>query len=466
MERPNIILITADDMNYDAVGAFGCPVEGTTPNIDQLAKDGMIVDNAHVTIAVCQPSRSAIMTGLYPHNSQGEGFYSLRKEGVPIMPDLLRKGGYTVGILGKVGHSTPYDEFKWDHDIDMIELGMGRNPDIYESGSKTLFEMADNNQNPFFLMMNLHDPHRPFHGSLQEQNHFTEEQRQSYPPPKRVFKAEEITIPGCLPELPEIREEIAQYYSSIHRADEIVGRVMNLLEKMGHRENTLVMFLSDNGMAFPFAKTNCYLNSTKTPFLARWPAQIKAGSRIKEKMVNGIDLMPTILEACAVKSQTDMDGQSFLELLKGNEESGREYVYTQFFQTAGRLNYPMRCIQNHEWGYIWNPWSNGEREFNNESMSGLTFNSMKCEEDPTIKSRTELFLKRVPEELYNFKEDPNALNNLIHEDEFEAKADEMRALLLKHLEDTQDPALETFKNRHDREICENLIEEMGQTLKR
>ena len=113
-QRPNILLITADDMNWDAVGAYGCPVAGTTPHIDQLAAAGMCFDHAHVTIAVCQPSRSTLMTGRYPHCSGGEGFFPLRRPGVPILPQILRAGGYRLGILGKVGHSTPYADFEWD----------------------------------------------------------------------------------------------------------------------------------------------------------------------------------------------------------------------------------------------------------------------------------------------------------------------------------------------------------------
>ncbi len=90
----NILLITADDMNWDAVGAFGCLTEGTTPNLDRLADESMRFNHAHVTIAVCQPSRSALMTGRYPHRNGGEGFYHLRFEGVPILPNLLRQAGY------------------------------------------------------------------------------------------------------------------------------------------------------------------------------------------------------------------------------------------------------------------------------------------------------------------------------------------------------------------------------------
>ena len=114
VEQPNILLITADDMNWDAVGAYGCAVAETTPNIDRLAAQGIRFHHAHVTIAVCQPSRSTLMTGRYPHRNGGEGFFHLRKPGLPVLPDLLRTNGYRVGILGKVVHSTPYEDLLWD----------------------------------------------------------------------------------------------------------------------------------------------------------------------------------------------------------------------------------------------------------------------------------------------------------------------------------------------------------------
>ncbi|HIM10559.1 TPA: hypothetical protein EYM26_07105 [Candidatus Poribacteria bacterium] len=101
MKKPNILLVTADDMNWDAVGAYGCLVEGTTPNLDRLAEQGIRFEHAHVTIAVCQPSRSALMTGRYPHRSGGEGFHHLRQPDLPIFPELLRQASYRVGILGK-----------------------------------------------------------------------------------------------------------------------------------------------------------------------------------------------------------------------------------------------------------------------------------------------------------------------------------------------------------------------------
>ncbi len=123
--QPKILLITADDMNWDAVVVFGCLTPDTTPNIDRLAAEGIRFENAHVTIAVCQPSRSAIMTGHYPHQSGGEGFHKLRFPDIPILPDRLREAGYAVGILGKVDHSTSYANFEWDYMVDQPQPGQG-----------------------------------------------------------------------------------------------------------------------------------------------------------------------------------------------------------------------------------------------------------------------------------------------------------------------------------------------------
>ena len=243
--RTNFMLITADDMNWDAVGAFGCPTAGTTPNIDRLAAGGLRFNHGHVTIAVCQPSRSALMTGRYPHLSGGEGFYHLRYEGIPILPDILRGEGYDVGILGKVTHSTPYKAFQWDMAYDQIDLGQGRNPDVYYQHAKNFVQTAVDGDRPFFLMANSHDPHRPFYGN--DKPEWYSELDPPAVPPSRTYDPEEVVIPEFLPDIPDVRLEIAEYYNSVRRCDDTVGRLLDVLDEVGVAENTLVMFLSDSG---------------------------------------------------------------------------------------------------------------------------------------------------------------------------------------------------------------------------
>ena len=456
MKKPNILLITADDMNWDAVGAFGCPVPETTPCIDRLATEGVCFDHAHVTVSVCQPSRAALMTGRYPHTIGGSGFHHLLVPGVPILPDLLREAGYRVGILGKVDHSTPYADFKWDMTFDMDELGHGRNPAIYRRHAKTFMSSAKEAGRPFFLMANSHDPHRPFHGN--DPHEWYEEL--TVPPaavPSRVFQSNEVTVPGFLPDLPDVRREIAEYYSSVRRCDDTVGILLDTLAEQGAEANTLVVFLSDNGMAFPFAKTNCYLHSTRTPWIMSWPGVIHPGTTDAEHFVSGIDLLPTVLEAAEAPCPSDIDGASLLPLLCGERQPDRDAVFTQFHQTAGKGDYPMRCVQTARFGYIFNAWSDGERVFRNESQTGRTFAAMQAAgaTSAEIAARIDLFLRRVPEELYDFDADPDALHNLIADPECTDVLQKLRDRLEHWMEATEDPALNAFRQRTSKRSVED-----------
>ena len=469
--QPNLLLITADDMNWDAVGAFGCPTPDTTPNLDRLASEGRSFELAHVTIAVCQPSRSAMMTGRYPHNSGGEGFFRLRREGVPILPGVLRGAGYRIGILGKLTHSTPYANFEWDMARDRPELGEGRSPEIYGRYAGEFFRKAAERDKPFFLMANSHDPHRPFYGNDREAWY---DPHQTNPPaaePSRTFRPEDVVVPGFLPDLPEVRREISEYYNSVRRCDDTVGRILEQLEQAGLAAETLVLFLSDNGMAFPFAKTNCYLNSTRTPWIVRWPGRVEPGQADDEHFVSGIDIMPTFLDAAGVESPDGVDGRSFLPVLEGQHQSGREKVFTEFHQTAARRNYPMRCVQTARYGYIWNPWSDGERVFRNESQSGRTFSAMEhaTDENPEVAARVDLFLHRVPEELYDFASDPDARNNLIDDPEYADQLEHLRTAMESWMVEHDDPALVAFRHREDRakqeQYLDAMVDELGGTAR-
>ena len=214
----------------------------------------------------------------------------MRFDRVPILPNLLRNAGYSVGILGKQGHSTPYADFEWDMAYDQAELGMGRNPEVYYGHARGFVQGAVDAKKPFFLMANSHDPHRPFYGNDREEWYSTTDPPAV--PPSRTFEPSEVVVPAFLADIPEVRLEIAEYYNSVRRCDDTVGRLLDVLDEMGVADDTLVMFLSDNGMAFPFAKTNCYLNSTRTPWLARWPKVIKAGRVDDAHFVSGVDLCP------------------------------------------------------------------------------------------------------------------------------------------------------------------------------
>ncbi|MHC4920821.1 MAG: sulfatase family protein [Planctomycetota bacterium] len=443
-KRPNILLITADDLNYDSVGVYGSKVKSITPNIDALARQGMRFLHGHVTIAVCQPSRSVLMTGRYPHRNGARGFEPIRKD-IPTLTGLLRKAGYVNGILGKTRHLAPAHRFAWDFHVERRQLGEGRAPKRYYQEVVRFLQLAKKRKRPFFLMANSHDPHRPFAGSQQEKR-IAKRRKIEFPPASRVYKPAAVEVPGFLPDIPQVRKEIAQYFTSVHRCDQTVGQILRALRESGLEKNTLVLFISDNGMALPFAKTNVYLASTKVPWIVRWPGRVAAGSVDKRHFVSGIDFMATALEAAAVRVPAGLDGRSFLPVLQGKEQDGRDHVLTVFHQTSARRNYPMRCLQNHRFGYIRNAWSDGRTVFKNESQNGLSFRAMRraAAADPAIAARVKLFQYRVTEELYDFAQDPDARRNLAHDPAYKDVVLKMRKQLEDILKQNGDPDRELF----------------------
>lgn len=445
---PNIVLITADDLNYDSVGVYGCEILRITPHIDRLAEEGMQFNHAHVNIAVCQPSRQSIMTGRYPHRNGAEGFDPI-DENVPTLQERLRAAGYLNGILGKEIHLKPKHKYCWDYYITEAQLasgaGIGRSPERYYEYTKSFIESAKERGKPFFLMANIHDPHRPFAGGAQEKRSWGHD----LPKFTRQIKDDEITVPDFLPDVPGVRKEVAEYYTSVHRADQSIGAVVQALKESGLEKNTLVMFLSDNGMAVPFAKANCYLNSTKTPWIVKWPDRVKPGSVDTEHLISGIDYMPTVLDALGIKAVEGTDGTSFLPVLRGEKQAGRQHVFTEFHKTFARRCFPMRCVHGTRFGYLVNFWADRTDAMRMDSTSGLTFQAMQeaGTTDPDIAARVALFEHRVLEEFYDFEKDPDALHNLIADPHYQDEIAKMRGLLKARMTRTNDPALQAFIDR-------------------
>jgi N-sulfoglucosamine sulfohydrolase len=437
----NVLLFTADDLHCESVGCFGGEPEGMTPNLDRFAEEGMRFFRAHVNAAICAPSRAILATGLYGHNSGAMGFMPARND-VPNIIELFKNAGYMAGILGKVGHSTPNQRAKWDYSFEQKDLGDGRNPDIYYQRCRDFFAKCKTAKKPFYFMVNSHDPHRPFQvpGRL---SLGSEE-------PSRIYTPEQAVIPGFLPDLPDIRQEISYYQNSARRLDDTFGRTMQALKESGYEENTLVMFLSDNGIAVPFAKCNVYLASTLTRWIVRWPEKVKPNTADRTHFISGIDFLPTILEATGVKGPEKLDGVSFVPLLNGKSQAGRDMVFTQIDSKYGGASVPMRCVQDGKYGYIFNAWSDGSYWYrnNNEGMSMRAMNAT-AKTDEKIAERVRMFRYRVLEELYDMEKDPDCLVNLIDNPIHKKALDRLWFEVERWMKRTSDPLLPIFKKRYD-----------------
>ena len=441
-ERPNLLFITVDDMNRDSVGAYGCPIKDITPNLDKLAAQGQAFDRGFVTIAICQPTRAVWMTGRYPHRNGALGFDHINAD-CPSLPEALAKGGYFNALLGKVVHVIPTRHAAFDLIRTQSDLGQGRDPAAYATAIRDSIAGAEKAGKPFFIMANAHDPHRPFSGSKGDDKKLL--------PVTRRITPEEVVVPGFLPDLPGIRTELADYFTSCHRADEVVGAIMAEIDKAGLAKNTLVIFVSDHGMPLPFAKTNCYLASNATPWIVRWPGHAKPGTRDEKHFVSGIDIAPTFLAAAGLENLPGADGSSILPILEGKDQAERNKVFTSINAPHSKKPFPMRAINDGDYLYIWNGWADGETQFRNESMSGLTYKAMKAaaKTDTAIAARVKLYDHRVREELYDVRIDPFCLNNLITKpnDKFSPRTSAMTKALWHQMKDTDDPQLKRFQSQ-------------------
>ena len=452
----NILMITVDDMSADSIGAFGSKLPGTTPNIDRLAKQGMRFAHAHMTVGNCMPGRNVLFSGLISHNNRVEGFYQVKNPGWPHMVDLMKGAGYFTAIRGKVSHSTPYLPYAWDADLDTLPDGnKGHFKDAKSFGISTAdgIKKAKAAGKPFCLVVNVSDPHKPFWSKPKgggEDVHV----------PSRIFKADEVPIPGFLFDDPEVRKELALYYSSVRRADDCVGKILEALDKSGEAKNTVVIFLSDHGMPLPFAKTQVYHHSTHSPWIVRWPGVTKAGTTNDQHMVSAVDMLPTMLDLVGAKHPKRLDGRSFLPLIKGKKQGKRGHVFKEYNENSGASRDPMRAVQSKRYLYIFNPWSNGKRVFATATTSTVTYRRMAAlaKSDERLAKRLALYQYRVPEELYDVVADPDCLHNLIDSKTYQEALGQLRKQLQRWMRKMDDPLLAVFKRRDDAEYRESVVQ--------
>jgi N-sulfoglucosamine sulfohydrolase len=443
----NILLFTADDLHRDSLGCYGSPVEAITPNLDRFAREGMLFDNAHVNTAICEPSRKILASGLYGFNSGSMGFMKVRED-VPIIHDTLGEAGYLTGVIGKLRHSTPKVSYEWDYAFGRKDMGDGRNPTIYYERSLAFFEMCKEAGKPFYFMANSEDPHLPWYDPKIGPVRGAEA-------PSRLYSPDEFPVPDHLPDIPGVRKALANYYNSTKRMDDTFGKVMQALDESGMRENTLIVYLSDNGIATPFSKCNTFLASTRTPFLVQWPGVVKPGS-INESLISSVDFAPTILEALGLSALPQADGRSLLSLFRDStRDSGKSFVFTQVDSKVDGAAIPMRCVQNKKFGYMYNMWHRDDYYYrNNNEVDVMKAMEEAAENDPAIMARIMQYRYRSLEELYDLENDPGCLVNLAESPEYRSVLDSMRGQMESNMEASGDPLLRAFQNRGNSKIVQ------------
>lgn len=320
-DAPNVLLVLSDDHSWAHVGCYGNK-DIKTPNLDRFAKEGMRFDRAYVACPQCVPSRAAIMSGRAPVAIQMTRFSAPLPAEVKVFPELLKASGYYAGVAGRSYHldgsRTPPETEKvfqehglrtFPKRLDYVKTS-GNRAEIIKQYREFLDQAPK--EKPFVLQLCFSDPHRPL-------------DRDAIPEPHDPKK---LTLPAHYPDTQLVREDFARYYDEIARFDTDFGTVLKELDDRKLADNTLVVFMGDNGAAQLRGKGTLHEFGVHVPLLARWPGKVKPGSTSGE-LISGEDLAPTFLETAGAAVPKEMTGRSFLKLLRGEPTEGRKYVFSE-----------------------------------------------------------------------------------------------------------------------------------------
>jgi len=410
-DKPNIVLLLADDMTWSDGEPYGSN-NVPTPNIRKLADAGMRFDNMFTSTAMCAPARQMLYTGLFPIRSGAFPNHSQVRPGVKSMVHHLSALGYTVSLEGK-RHFGPPASFPFE--------------------KRTLRQALLVKDQPFCHIFAADDPHKPWTTG-----------------DASAFDPEKILVPPYLIDTPATRRQLCKYYAEITHLDHTLGTLMEQLDAAGVADNTILMFNSEQGMTLPFGgKWTCYDTGLKTAFIVRWPGTVKPGSATGA-LTQTVDILPTLVEiaggdpaaidtGCAdADGSRGFDGRSLLAVLKGESANFRDHVFG-VQTTRGIINgtvYPIRSVRDARYKYIRN--LHHENTFQNVYTEGGKYHKefflplvTAAENSPETKARLDFFQRRPADELYDLEKDPHELHSLAGL----PKLDDVRARLGRRLDE-------------------------------
>lgn len=417
-KKKNIVLYIVDDQGTGDAGCYGHP-RIQTPALDQLAKEGIVFTNAFCTSASCSASRSVILsgrhnhaTGQYGHSHDIHNFKTF--ETTPTLPAILGKHGYHTIHAGKFHvqpeSAYPFDKFiEWLGPVEMADL------------CRQAFE--DAGDRPFFLCFCTAEPHRPFtHDNCDK------------------VSPDAVEVPAYLPDIPECRQELAEYYASIRRADKGLARLVELLKQTGCYDDTLILYLSDNGAAFPGAKTTLYDPGIRLPFVVRHPSLRHPGS-VSDAMISYTDIAPTLLGYAGIDPTDQLfHGPSFLSESPPVEPVGRQAVYLSHTFHEVTMYYPMRGIRTRQFKFIWNLAFKLDYPFASDLYESKTWQAVLKNNAAVFGKRSiEAYLHRPQFELYDIVKDPDEICNLADNPAYRPDMEAFKRQLKEFQTRTQDP---------------------------
>lgn len=407
-ENPNIIVFIADDCTFSDLGCYGGN-NVPTPNIDAFSNEGILFNNAFQATAMSTPTRSNLYTGIYPVKNGAYPNHSVTNSNIKSIVQYLQPLGYDVALHGKL-HVAPKEVYPFHI------LG--------KEGQDLSFQIIDNylsmqkkKKENFCLFVCSKEPHGPFtHGTLDK------------------CSPGKLILPSNFVDTQETRSVYSKYLAEVNYMDWQFGELLNLIEKNKLDNNTFIIFTSEQGNSFPFAKWTCYDAGLQTAFIIRWPSTIQAGIK-SDALIEYTDIVPTLIEiAGGNPKKYSLDGKSFLPVLKGKKTEHKKFVYgvqTTRGISYGAEYYGIRTIRSKQFRYIIN--LTPEKTFKSQGTRWSVFKSwkQKSQTDKKALFLVNKYLRRPQEELYDIINDPFQLNNIADDAEFQEIKQEMKSQLTK-----------------------------------
>ncbi|NQT59269.1 MAG: sulfatase [Bacteroidetes bacterium] len=429
MKRPNILIITCHDLG-DYLGCYGTPV--ATPNLDSMAEQGVLFENHFATASICCPSRGSLVTGCYPHTHGLMGLvprgWELNVDHCPALPELLHDVGYQTHLFGLQHEHWDPRRLGYSH-VHPVEST--HSEDVSPVFADWLSEIEENGQ-PFLANVGFFEPHRiglasqgyneALFGTVP--SHFKRDVYESTDPAQ-------VEIRPYLPDIPELRQEVADFYGAVAFMDYHAGKVLQALDDAGLTESTLVIFATDHGASFMHSKGTLYDGGVKAACLMRWPGILPAGHRVKA-LTNHVDLLPSLFDLLELPMPDHIQGRSFAAIAQNNFSDTQKYVfaeknYTQYYD-------PARMVRSNSFKYI--------RKGLNTCLFDFVITEIELS-PASFRSNQKAFdfysARRYTEELYDLTVDPAEMNNLVDNPAYRTTLNEMQAALDVHLKATNDP---------------------------
>ena len=426
---PNVLIIMADDCTFNDLSLYG-GVNAKTPHIERLASGGLVFDQAYLCEAMCQPCRSELFTGKYPVANGSAYNHSSSRAGVRSLPHYLKPHGYRVGISGKI-HVKPQSVFPFEM-VDGFEKSCVKNPTKLHSLDGIKEFMSRDSDSPFCLVVALVEPHVPW----------VMGDASAYPPKK-------LTLPENIADTPETRTCFSNYLAEITYMDSQVGEILGVLDASGKREETLVLFTSEQGSQFPGNKWTNWNTGVHTALVASWPETVKPGRT--DALVQYADIVPTILALNGESESTiqqKCDGVSFLPSLLEGVPSKRKYVYGLHNNYPEGPPYPIRSISDGTYHLVLN--LTPQNSYVEKHLMGMAQREQierkywstwmrDCWQDDRTYHLINRFTTRPAVALYNSAADPYELKNLAGQPEHEETMKILQSALQAWMQSQGDP---------------------------